>query len=242
MTKVVVDQEARDKISIVLDQNFLVEAGAGSGKTTSLVDRMVNLIYTGKASIDEIVAITFTKKASDELKTRFLTVLEKQCKEETDLDVRFRLEEALQNIEQSFIGTVHSFCARLLRERPVEAGLDVHFSEPEDTEDDKIAEAAWLVYIQKLEQDHPQKSRITKELGLQEKDLAERFCQMKNYPDVEWASEVIEKPNLDEVFRRFIMLLIEACRCIPNDIPKVPDNLQEAIDDALRHVRYDDKT
>ncbi len=242
MTKVIVDQEARDKISTVLDQNFLVEAGAGSGKTTSLVDRMVNLIYTGTAKIDEIVAITFTKKAADELKTRFLTVLEKQCKEATDPDVRFRLEEALQNIEQSFIGTVHSFCARLLRVRPVEAGLDVNFSELEDTEDDKIAEAAWLVYTQKLEQDHPQKSRITKELGLQEKDLTERFCKMKNYPDVEWASEVIEKPNLDEVFRRFITLLKEASRCIPNDIPNGPDNLQEAIDDAIRHVRYDDKT
>ncbi|MCC3358615.1 UvrD-helicase domain-containing protein [Bacillus sp. REN16] len=242
MTKVIIDQEARDKITTVLNQNFLVEAGAGSGKTTSLVDRMVNLIYTGTAKMDEIVAITFTKKAADELKTRFLTVLEKKCKEETDLYVKFLLEEALQSIEQSFIGTVHSFCARLLRERPVEAGIDVHFSELEDTEDDQLAEAAWVVYTHKLEQNHPQKSGMMKDLGLQEKDLMERFCQMKNYPDVEWASEVIEKPNLDEVFRRFVILLKEASRCIPNDIPKGPDNLQEAIDDALRHVRYDDKT
>ena len=126
MTKVIVDQEARDKITTVLNQNLLVEAGAGSGKTTSLVDRMVNLIYTGTAKIDEVVAITFTKKAADELKTRFLNVLEKKCKEESDPDVKFLLEEALRNIEQSFIGTVHSFCARLLRERPVEAGLDLH--------------------------------------------------------------------------------------------------------------------
>ncbi|THE13294.1 exonuclease V subunit beta [Bacillus timonensis] len=242
MTKVIVDQEARDKIVSVLHQNFLVEAGAGSGKTTSLVDRMVDLIYTGTAKMDEIVAITFTKKAADELKTRFLTVLEKKCKEETNLDVKILLEEALQNIEQSFIGTVHSFCARLLRERPVEEGIDVHFSELEDTEDDKIAEAAWLVYTHKLEQGHPQKSRIMKDLGLREKDLMERFCQMKNYPDVEWESEVIEKPNLDEVFHRFITLLKEASRYIPKDIPKGPDSLQEAIDDALRHVKYDDKT
>ncbi|MFS0824014.1 UvrD-helicase domain-containing protein [Bacillus sp. 1P02SD] len=242
MTKVIVDQEARDKIVSVLNQNFLVEAGAGSGKTTSLVERMVNLIYTGTAKMDEIVAITFTKKAADELKTRFLTALEKKCKEEADLDVKFWLEEALQNIEQSFIGTVHSFCARLLRERPVEAGIDVHFSELEDTEDDKIAEAAWLVYTHKLEQDHPQKSRMMNDLGLREKDLMERFCEMKNYPDVAWATDVIEKPNLDDVFRRFIALLKEASRCIPKDISKGPDSLQEAIDDALRHVKYDDKT
>ncbi|MGN7295704.1 UvrD-helicase domain-containing protein [Ferdinandcohnia sp. SAFN-114] len=225
MTKVIVDQEAREKITNVLNQNFLVEAGAGSGKTTSLVDRMVNLIYTGTAKIDEVVAITFTKKAADELKTRFLTVLEKKCKEESDLDVKFLLEKALQNIEQTFIGTVHSFCARLLRERPIEAGLDVNFKELEDSEDEKIAEAAWLVYIHKLEQDNPQKAKMMKELAIEEQDLLDRFRYMKNYPDVHWASDAVEKPYLDDVFRRFISLLSEASRCIPEDIPKGPDKL-----------------
>ena len=61
MTKVIIDQEARDKIKNELHTNFLVEAGAGSGKTTSLVQRMVNLIITGSAEIQEIVAITFTR-------------------------------------------------------------------------------------------------------------------------------------------------------------------------------------
>ncbi|WP_099353828.1 UvrD-helicase domain-containing protein [Fredinandcohnia onubensis] len=242
MTKVIVDQEARDKITTKLNQNFLVEAGAGSGKTTSLVDRMVNLIYTGTAKINEIVAITFTKKAADELKTRFLTVLEKKCKEESDPDVKFLLEEALQNIEQSFIGTVHSFCARLLRERPVEAGLDVNFKELEDSEDEKMAEAAWLVYMHKLEQDNPQKSKMMKALAIEEQDLSDRFRHMKNYPDVLWASDEVEKPNLDDVFRRFVSLLKEASRCIPKDIPKGPDKLQEAIEESLRQVRFNSKT
>ncbi|MEK5443544.1 UvrD-helicase domain-containing protein [Fredinandcohnia sp. FSL W7-1320] len=242
MTKVIVDQEAREKITNVLNQNFLVEAGAGSGKTTSLVDRMVNLIYTGTAKIDEVVAITFTKKAADELKTRFLTVLEKKCKEESDLDVKFLLEKALQNIEQTFIGTVHSFCARLLRERPIEGGLDVNFKELEDSEDEKIAEAAWLVYIHKLEQDNPQKAKMMKELAIEEQDLLDRFRYMKNYPDVHWASDAVEKPYLDDVFRRFISLLSEASRCIPEDIPKGPDKLQEAVEESLRQIRFNAKT
>lgn len=242
MTKVIVDQEARDKITTVLNQNFLVEAGAGSGKTTSLVDRMVNLIYTGTAKIDEVVAITFTKKAADELKMRFLTVLEKRSKGETDLDVKFLLEEAFQNIEQSFIGTVHSFCARLLRERPVEAGLDVNFKELEDIEDEKQAEAAWIVYMHNLEQDNPQKAKMMKDLGLDDKELTNRFSKMKNYPEVKWASDSVEKPNVDDVFHRFISLLKEASRYIPKDIPKGPDKLQEAIEESLRQLRYNDRT
>ena len=242
MSKVIVDQDARDKIKYELNRNFLVEAGAGSGKTTSLVDRMVNLIYTGTAKMSEIVAITFTKKAADELKTRFLTMLEKKCKEESNPDRRCLLEEALQNIEQSFIGTVHSFCARLLRERPVEAGLDVNFSELEDAEDDKIAEAAWFIYTQKLEQTDPKKARKLKELGLVDKDLSEYFCKIKNYPDVQWASETVEKPNLEDVFHRFITLLKEASRCIPKEIPKGPDKLQEAIEQALLQTRYNEKS
>ncbi|WP_077617427.1 UvrD-helicase domain-containing protein [Bacillus sinesaloumensis] len=241
MTKVVIDQEARDKIGNVLNQNFLVEAGAGSGKTTSLVNRMVNLIYTGTAKVDEMVAITFTKKAADELKTRFLTMLEKKAKEETNLDVKFLLEEALQHIDQSFIGTVHSFCARILRERPVEAGLDVSFSELDDQEDDEVAKAAWLVYMHKLETDNPQKARMIKDLGFDDKDLSERFSTMKNYPDIEWASAYVEKPNLEVVYERFIALLKEASRCIPKDIPKGPDKLQEAIQEVLRQTRYQDK-
>ncbi|WP_010283216.1 UvrD-helicase domain-containing protein [Bacillus timonensis] len=242
MTKGIVDQVARDKISTVLNQNFLVEAGAGSGKTTSLVDRMVNLIYTGAANINEIVAITFTKKAADELKMRFLTALEKRGKEEKDVDIKIRLEDALQNIEQSFIGTVHSFCARLLRERPVEGGLDVNFSELEDAEDDNIAEVAWYVFMQNLEQDNPQKAKIIKDLGLDDKELTNRFCKMKNYPDVEWVSDDVEKPNLEDVFHRFLSLLKEASRCIPKDHPKGLDTLQEAIEKALRQSRYNDRT
>src|SRR3954467_12105162 len=111
MTKSIIDQEARDRIKFELQTNFLVEAGAGSGKTTSLVERMVNLIYSGTAEIQEIVAITFTRKAADELKVRFQAKLEEAWKKEKNLEIQFRLGEALQNIERCFLGTVHAFCA-----------------------------------------------------------------------------------------------------------------------------------
>ncbi|MFS0861860.1 UvrD-helicase domain-containing protein [Fredinandcohnia sp. 179-A 10B2 NHS] len=238
MTKPIVDQQARDKIKEVLNKNFLVEAGAGSGKTTSLVERMVNLIYTGTAKVEEIVAITFTRKAADELKTRFLSKLEETYKKETDSIKKSLLEQALQNIEQCFLGTVHSFCARLLRERPVEAGLDVNFSELEEDKDNQLAEDAWFIYIQKLQDENSQKLRFFKDLVLDEAELKKRFCFMKNYPDVQWAKNYVEKPNLEETYHSFIALLKEASRCIPEDPPKGPDDMQKAIKEALRLHRY----
>jgi ATP-dependent helicase/nuclease subunit A len=196
MTKHIVDQEARDKIKHVLHQNFLVEAGEGSGKTTSLVDRMVNLIYTGTCRIHEMVAITFTRKAADELKIRFQSELEKKWKSETDDRLKQQLEEALQNIEQCFLGTVHSFCARLLRERPVEAKLDVTFSELEDDEDQLVAEEAWVLHVQKLQLNDTERLQAISELGLDLNKVKERFQYMKRYPDVEWVKEDIAKPDL----------------------------------------------
>ena len=70
------DAAARERIERDLDTNFLVEAGAGSGKTASMVKRMVALITSGKYTVDQIVAITFTRKAAAELRQRFQNQLE----------------------------------------------------------------------------------------------------------------------------------------------------------------------
>jgi len=123
------DYEARVKIEHELNTNFLVEAGAGSGKTTSLIRRMVSLLKSGDITVGQIAAITFTRKSAGELRERFQTELEKTCREAKDLLVKEGLQQALLNLDQCFLGTIHSFCASLLRERPVEAELDPDFEE-----------------------------------------------------------------------------------------------------------------
>jgi len=70
------DEDARQQILTDLTHNFLVEASAGSGKTSSLVGRMVSLVQSGKYSIEQIVAITFTRKAAIEMKERFQEKIE----------------------------------------------------------------------------------------------------------------------------------------------------------------------
>ena len=141
------DNNVRERIRNELNVNMLVEAGAGSGKTTSMVSRMVSLVASGKCKVENIAAITFTRKAARELKERFQNKLEECYREETDPGLKNTLKEALNNIEKCFIGTIHSFCASLLRERPVEGLVDPDFEEIDDANDVLLHKQAWQQYL-----------------------------------------------------------------------------------------------
>ena len=241
MIKEIRDQAARDKIKSQLSTNFLVEAGAGSGKTTSLVERMVNLVYTGTAEIQEIVAITFTRKAADELKVRFQAKLEEAWKKEKNLEIQFRLGEALQNIERCFLGTVHAFCAKLLRERPIEANLDLTFKELEEADDLEILEEAWQLHLQTLMDEKPYSMEIIEELGITVDNLFPWLKGLKEYSDVDWITESLPKPELNVDYHSFMLLIKEAKRCVPEvEPPKGYDSLQKAILTAVQKERFID--
>src|SRR5690606_24056736 len=124
LTKPLEDGEARRRIQEDLDSTFVVEAAAGTGKTTALIGRMIALLRTGRARLEEIVAVTFTEKAAGEMKLRLRGELERAHAGALDDVERARFEAALAELEAARIGTIHSFCADILRERPVEAGVD----------------------------------------------------------------------------------------------------------------------
>ena len=129
------DQAARDAIAQELGVSMLVEASAGTGKTTSMVGRMIELIRSGMA-IEHITAITFTKKAAAELQGRFYKALQDRARDESaPANQRERFTRAVGQIDRCAIGTIHSFCGRLLRERPVEAGVGMNFTELDDDAD-----------------------------------------------------------------------------------------------------------
>jgi ATP-dependent exoDNAse (exonuclease V) beta subunit len=106
----------------------VTEASAGTGKTTELVGSII-AVLKGGASIGSVVAVTFTHAAAGEMKLRLRQELETHCGAEPDPAIRARLASALERLEEAFIGTIHSFCAQLLRQRPVEAGIDPNFRE-----------------------------------------------------------------------------------------------------------------
>ena len=97
-----------------------VEASAGTGKTTELVNEIANAIALG-VPVERIVAVTFTHQAAGEMKLRVRQKLEGVRTAGT--------VTALQHLDRAFIGTIHSFCATLLRQRPVEARVDPEFVE-----------------------------------------------------------------------------------------------------------------
>jgi len=114
------DQAARHRIASDLDSTLFVEAGAGSGKTRALVERVVALIGSGVA-MENIAAITFTEKAGAELRDRIRDRLHSaDTQSALGADVA---ESALRQLDGAAVGTLHSFAQRLLSEHPVEAGL-----------------------------------------------------------------------------------------------------------------------
>ena len=118
------DQPARDRIATDLDTTLFVEAGAGSGKTTALVGRVVALVTSGAVELRNLAAITFTEKAGAELRDRLRRELqEHEVAPETSAEEADRCRAALAQLDGAAIGTLHSFAQRILSEHPIEAQL-----------------------------------------------------------------------------------------------------------------------
>ncbi len=138
------DTQARHAIRTRLDANLFVEAGAGSGKTSSLVDRVVALVVQG-TPISAIAAITFTEKAAEELRDRVRGELHAHAAHGDAL-----CSTALEELDQAPIGTLHAFSQRLLREAPIEAGLPPRVEVLDDIRSEVAFDERWSVFRDRL--------------------------------------------------------------------------------------------
>jgi len=111
------DQSIRDRVIFEVDRTISVFAGAGTGKTTLLTQRYLSLLQQKQVSPKQIVAITFTIKAAAELRERILHGLQRE-----------NMPHLTAAVETSPIGTIHAFCANILRQFALEANLDPQFS------------------------------------------------------------------------------------------------------------------
>ena len=121
------DEAARHTIEHELEETLFVEASAGTGKTHSLVARMVNLVAEGATTLDRVAAITFTEAAAAELRYRIREGLEGEVEAPQDEGRRERCRQGIADLDQATIRTLHSFAGMLLHERPLEAGLPPGF-------------------------------------------------------------------------------------------------------------------
>src|ERR1044071_4256997 len=169
--------DAADRRAAVttFDRSVVVRGGGGPGKTTLLIERLVHLLLRNPEplKITEIVALTFTNKAADELKLRLRQRLQafldseiesepasaRERKTSSEIDaviavyglsrdqLESRVHDALRNLERSDLGTIHSFAANLLRLYPLEAGLDPQFHEDDGSAFEQLFDEQWSLWL-----------------------------------------------------------------------------------------------
>ncbi|MFC6159353.1 UvrD-helicase domain-containing protein [Kribbella jiaozuonensis] len=119
MSEQLLDGAARDRIRSDTETTLFVEAGAGSGKTHALVDRVITLVLRDGVPLRTIAAVTFTEKAGAELRDRLRVEFERARKG----DARELADAALDDLDSASIGTLHAFAQQILLAHPIEAGL-----------------------------------------------------------------------------------------------------------------------
>ncbi len=224
------DQAARDRIQTDLATNLLVEAGAGSGKTTALVARLLEHVLNG-TPVEQLAAVTFTRKAADELRERFQMQLERVVREGAGNNERNeRCATALRDLERAFLGTIHSFCARLLRERPIEVGLDPDFEEIADIEDESLTREFWRDWIDAARRLDAEDVQALYACGLDPSDLHDAFARAKTFHDVAFPAPPVDMPDVAACMQQLSLLLDRARQMMPAVLPpEGPDKLMQLV-------------
>jgi ATP-dependent exoDNAse (exonuclease V) beta subunit len=149
MTLPTADAHARAAIREQLDDTVVVEAAAGTGKTSELVHRIIAVLASGRARVEQIAAVTFTEKAAGDLKLRLRAELEVARHAAAAGEImRARLEHARTHLEEARVSTIHTFCADLLRERPIEAGVDPQFQVLTEADADRLFGVAFTRWLE----------------------------------------------------------------------------------------------
>ena len=113
------------------DNNILVAAAAGSGKTAVLVERIIQKILTQNVDIDKLLVVTFTNAAASEMRERILAAIYKKIAEEPE---NFNLQRQINLLSKSSICTIHSFCLDVIRNNFFEINLSSNFRIGNDQE------------------------------------------------------------------------------------------------------------
>ncbi|CCU78689.1 hypothetical protein HSACCH_00828 [Halanaerobium saccharolyticum subsp. saccharolyticum DSM 6643] len=239
MNKILEDQAARDAIENDLMSNFLVEAGAGSGKTYSLVKRFISLVKNGESE-GKIAIITFTRKAAAELKLRIQIKLESELNnQELGSAEAENIKEALSNFSSYYIGTIHAFAARILRERPIEAAVDPDFQELSGREEKELNRRSYQLYLNQLRLNQPEKLEKLEEIGIDPHSLKDYFVDLTQYPDVEFQTASNDKPDFDLAVNEIKELIKKAKIFMPDQEPeKGYDKAQKRILKAENIIKY----
>lgn len=141
------DDAERSLIRTATDRQLFVEAGAGTGKTSETVKRIVHLVSSGAATLDQIVAITFTEAAAGELRERVREALESSAGRLGNSESERLCRAAVASLDDAPIQTIHSFAQRILQLHPIEAGLPPVFEVMDGVGAAKEFRAHWRSFV-----------------------------------------------------------------------------------------------
>jgi ATP-dependent helicase/nuclease subunit A len=250
------DKDHRDRARFRLDANVVVEAGAGTGKTTLLTDRILFLVLgwdrPAPVRVDRVVALTFTEKAAGEIKLRLSDRLaelaaslsggilsdaaRQRCDRtldelrgqfgKADAEILTRARAALEDLDKAPIGTIHSFCAQLLRLHPVEAGVDPGFRVDDGEAFDELFASEWARWLDdELGERPPRRGAWLELLAVSELDELESLSR-------ELCSEKIELSDLsgpDAESAKVLRDLARRASAVPEGRPKAKSRIVEAL-------------
>jgi ATP-dependent helicase/nuclease subunit A len=260
------DAEARRLAETTFDRNIVVAAGAGTGKTTLLVNRFVHVLMRDPAPVEvtRVVALTFTNKAATEMKVRLrerlLALLHPgACGGDGDsgrvraADLRAyygvsnetiasRARAALDNLEKAQIGTLHSFAAHLLRLYPIESGVDPVFKEDEGLRFEGHFTERWDLWLDRElgaeGTNHPRWREVLAAIALEEvREVAWALCS--ELVPLEELIRQVEGDTLTPALREWFEAVHDrASRLLAaHPMEKKPRNVERALAAALQAFR-----
>ncbi|MEP0860809.1 MAG: UvrD-helicase domain-containing protein [Ignavibacterium sp.] len=192
--------------AVTLDDHLALTANAGSGKTFVLSRKYLEAAIKLDGQVSSIAAITFTEKAASELYQKISELIDTEIKNARD-NTRIKvLEKIRRNLVSAYISTIHSFCIDILREFPVEAGIDANFTPIDQSLANELLELAVEETIDEYFND-PSRSEIVKRLlqyfsrkSVLQKELMSLIDDRKNVLKVK--EEIYSKSD-EEIIKNF---------------------------------------
>ena len=209
------DAKSRNAVVTELDTNLFVDAGAGSGKTSAMIARIMMLLIRGLADVREVVAITFTNEGAASLKSRIQHELERAALEGSYAsrggdyimlldEERERVHRALTFLPLAPFNTIHGFCVTLLQERPVEAGIDPRFEMNTEGNIIPTLTHAWKKFLFNAAEKNHSFLRYALERGIHLDNVEEMIRLRCANPDLEIYSEDCNELSPTEIKKRYL--------------------------------------
>ena len=214
MKKIRLTRSQKDALNI--EKHICVTAGAGSGKTTVLVQRYLKILREGNATPRQIVAITFTEKAAAEMKERIIGEMSRAA-EDAGVAYSHTLQHFRDAMNAAHISTIHAFCASILREFPFQAHVPANFSIVQGIDQKLLLQKTIRETLKNIatNPDDPRRAELTR--------LLQRYGGQQKLAD--FFSDLVEK-------RDSLEHLIHKIYSNPNDT-KIREGLEQQVREQL---------